>query len=116
MPKYISPEEVRAEQVTRMGNTLGSQFHELYNEFIWLNDKWREYTELFGTSPERINLLDRAAPRFFAFLQHALFEDTLLHIARLTDSPRSGGHHTLSIQRLPQLIDNPQLKADVSKR
>jgi hypothetical protein len=60
--------------------------------------KWGEYVELFGTKPSRIDLRNRAAGGFFRVVQDGLWEDVLLHVARLTDAPRSGGRANLTIR------------------
>ena len=53
--------------------------------------KWNDFVELFGTKETRIDLLNGSAPRFFRIVQNVLWEETLLHLARLTDSPDSVG-------------------------
>jgi hypothetical protein len=60
MPHYLDEDDVKRERLTAMGPHLGPVFHELANELAVLNDNWREYRELFGTSSERIDLLARA--------------------------------------------------------
>ena len=109
-----SPQEVQDEHLRVLGPDLGPVFHEIYVEVAWLYDKWREYRELFGTSPERIDLLQEAAGRFFGYVQTAIWEDVLLHISRLTDDPGSGKRTTLSVRRLPALIQDPALSTRVS--
>jgi hypothetical protein len=58
-------------------------------------------------------LLNDAAPEFFRIVQDTLWEDVLLHIARLTDSPQSVGQSNLSIRRLPESIHHAATKAIV---
>ncbi len=108
-----SPEDVERKHLRVLGPRLGPVFHGLYEEVAWLQDKWREFRELFGTSPQRIGLLEEAAGRFFGQVQNALWEDTLLHLSRLTDAPKIGGKSNLSVQQLPDLIDDPALKGRV---
>jgi hypothetical protein len=43
------------------------------------------YVALFGTSPEGIALLNRAAPRSFRVMQDSVWDDVLLHFCALTD-------------------------------
>jgi hypothetical protein len=101
-----SADETRQLAINAMGETLGRFYHALWNELAWLYLKWGEYVVLFGTKPSRIGLINRAAGEFFRIIQDGLWEDTLLHIARLTDSPRSAGKDNLSIRGLPSLIAN----------
>lgn len=109
---YKTPEEVKQQYVDSMGAELGRLFHELGNECSWLHWKWGEYVTLFGSKPERIDLLNAAAGAFFRIVQDCLWEDTLLHIARLTDPPESAGKKNLTLQRLPTLVV-PEVRAKV---
>ncbi len=113
MNRFISEDEVYNEMLATFGSDLGGVFHALYNEVVWLHDKWREYCELFETE-ERVELLNRAASRFFGSFQELLWEDILLHMARVTDSPKSAGKPSLTIRRLPDLISNIVLRHEVS--
>jgi hypothetical protein len=117
--QVLSPEEVRNQYVRVMGKKLGQLYDELRNELVWLHDKWREYRKLFGTSKERIDLLNKVAPFFFGYLQHTLFDDILLHLARLTDPPETGSgknrQENLTMRRLPQLIADTTFKSKVEK-
>ena len=108
MARTMTAEETQAEHVKHMGTSLGEQFNALWQEVAWLHLKWGEYDELFGKKPSRIQLLNNAAPRFFRVVEDVLWEDTLLHIARLTDpgqSPGKGKKANLTIQALPGLVD-----------
>ena len=113
MPRYLSSDDVRREQIEALGPELGPYFHELYVEVAWIRDKWREFQELFGTSPERIDILNGAASRFFGMVHNALWEDTLLHLSRLTDAAKMGKRENLTLYRLPALIEEPTLRVDV---
>jgi hypothetical protein len=105
MADIQSAAEVEQRYVEAMGPDLGAVQARLWNECAWLHLKWSEYVILFGTSRNRIDLLNRAAGPFIRIVQDALFEDALLHICRLTDSPRSAGRDNLTVERLPRLVD-----------
>lgn len=107
-------EEVQRSHIEAMGVELGSVYHALWNELVWLHRKWDEYVKLFGTKPSRIDLMNKVAPSFFRVVQDSLWEDTLLHVARLTDSPSTSGKNNLSIRQLPQLIDDKNLQDEVT--
>jgi hypothetical protein len=96
-----------------MGQELGALYSALWQEHSWLHAKWHEFVVLFGTKPERIDLLNQAAPAFFRQVQDMFWEEIVLHIARLLDSPVSVGKPNLSFRRLPLCIDAPDLKHDV---
>lgn len=116
MARYMDDDEAEAELTAAMGPELGAVVHQLSNELVAVLDDWREYRQLFGTSEKRIDLLARAANRFFGVLQETLFETTLLHIARLTDAPEPGRKPALTIRRLESLITDPVLRGSVSHR
>ena len=110
---HQTAEEARAEQVQVMGEQLGTLYHALWQEVVWLHAKWGEFVSLFGTKPSRIELLNKAAPGFFRIVQDMMWEDILLHIARLTDPPRTGGKTNLSIQSLSESVGNPATRNSV---
>jgi hypothetical protein len=72
--------------------------------------------QLFGAKESRIDLLNRAAPRFARLLQDSLWEDVLLHIARLTDPPKSMGKSNLSIQALAAHVGDQKVRAEIEER
>ncbi len=111
----MTAEESRQQAMDAMGEDLGRFYHALSNELAWLNLKWGEYKVLFGTRPSRIDLMNRAAGEFFRIVQDGLWEDALLHIARLTDSPQSMGKDNLSIRALPPLIRDPEIRRTVQE-
>ncbi len=115
MAEENTPGQAKAEHLEKLGPKLGPVYHALWEDFAWLRVKWAEYRQLFGTSPERIDLLNSAAGFFFRILQDTLWEDTLLHLARLTDSPDVGGKRNLTIRALPELCDDPFLRTTVSR-
>lgn len=120
MSREFTAEQVEQKYVLKMGPELGQLFACLYNETAWLYWKWGEYVGLFGTSEQRVNLLNKASGRFAKMLQDVLFEDTLLHIARLPTSlvigePRRsscGSCHMARTSRPPRLSSAPLLLAD----
>jgi hypothetical protein len=97
--------------IDAMGETLGCLYHSLWQEVAWAWGKWDEYLVLFGESEGRIAFLNQVAPAFFRHLQDSLWEDVLLHIARLTDRPSTAGSANLSVQRLPGSVDDPHVRA-----
>lgn len=104
MAENKNAEEVRQEHIEKLGPGLGKIYNSLWNELAWLHIKWNEYRELYGTSPKRINLLNSAAPLFFRIVQDNLWEEVLLSLTRLTDPPKSRGKGNLTINAIPELI------------
>jgi len=87
MGDYKTAEEVKTEIVTAFPLGCGELFYEIQNDITLLHVYWHDYRILFGTSPERIDLLQWAANSFFGFLEVTMRQDVLLRIARLTDNP-----------------------------
>lgn len=106
MSGYKRVDQCKTEHVQHMGGALGALFNSLYSDLVWLHIKWAEYVELFGTKPERVDLLNSAAPNFFGIMQGVLLENIILHVARLTDPPRSFGKHNLTIRALPAAVSS----------
>jgi AbiU2 len=113
---YHSPEEVGREHLKTLGPQLGPVYHALWNECLWLQFKWRQFLELYGTNQERIDLLNRTASQFFGLIQDTCWEDTLLHLSRLTDKPDFyGSKKTLTVQSLPALISEPEFSTEIQR-
>jgi hypothetical protein len=107
MGRYPASEEVDQEYLNAMGPELGRFYRLLSNECQALYVDWVEYKDLFGKNPERIDLLNEAAPEFFGRLQDTLWERTLLQVARLMDAPSSGvGKDNVTLRRLQDLVDS----------
>jgi hypothetical protein len=96
-------EEIRGDHIRLLGEQLGAVYHELYSEYYWLRLKWQEFVTLFG-SAARVDILNASAPAYFHMLQDTLSDDILMHLARLTDSPRSMGKSNLTFMALPELV------------
>ena len=111
----ISNEELNHARAQAMGAELGARYNVLWTQVVWLNAKWTEFVALYADSPERIDLLNEAAPYFFGQLQYTLWSDMLLHLARLTDSPRSAGKENFTIRGIQTVIRDGTLAADVEQ-
>ena len=110
MARNLTADEVRQEHLASMGPHLGPVYNALWNEVAWLHAKWHEYKELYGEKPPRLELLNRASGFFFRIVQDTLWENTLLHLARLTDPSRSAGRQNLTVLQLPSLVNDPGLR------
>lgn len=115
MNNELTADEVRTLHFNKLGPKLGPVYHELQNALGWLQVTWREYRELFGTSPERVNLANSAAALFFRLVHDALWKDILLSLCRLTDDPKSGEIATLTIKALPKLCNDQKLRDKISE-
>jgi hypothetical protein len=63
------------------------------------------YRQLFGTSEERVELLNRRAPAYFGIAQATLFDDVLSGIARITDKTVVCGKDNLVLRQLIEELD-----------
>ncbi len=115
MAENKTAEQVRDEHLQVLGPTLGPLYNALYNEVTWLHAKWNQYRILFAESPERIELLNGVAGFFFRVIQDVLWEDMVLHIARLTDQPKSAQKDNLTLLRLAAAVQAPALSREIEK-
>jgi AbiU2 len=86
----LDAEVVRQQHLDAFGAQLGPVYHDLYNQCAWLYVKWHQFVELYGTDPERISLLNHAGGLFFRIVHDIMWDDTLLHLCRLTDPASTG--------------------------
>lgn len=101
----------------KMPEELKDTYNELFQQVTWLHSKWELFCQLYASSKENVDLLNRSAPTFFATLQHILIDDALLTVSRLTDPQRTSGRDNLSLERLVNLIDEaayPELRANIN--
>ena len=115
MPREETPDQIRDSHINAMGPELGPIFHQLFHECAWLHMKWSEFRALYATSETRIALLNRAAGGFFRIVQIVMREGILLHLARLTDPPSSGGKPNLTLRRLPPLVEDASARLEVQQ-
>ena len=106
-------EQAREQNRIAMGPELGEFYSALWQQLVSLHRKWGEYVALFGTKPERLELLNQAGPSFFRTVQDCLWRDVLIHLARITDPPRSAGKDNLTIKRLPPLMTAPKKRSEL---
>ncbi|MGB9117101.1 hypothetical protein [Bradyrhizobium sp.] len=106
----MTGEELEKRNIAAMGDVAGKQYSLLNNEVAILHLYWKEYVELFGTNQKRVDRLNQAAPGFFRMLQTELFQTNILHLARLTDPPKTGKKENLSLQNLPEIVTDAGLK------
>ncbi len=110
---HRTAQEAKAECIRLMGDELGTIYAALWQEVAWVHRKWSNYVTLFGSKESRVDLLNDAAPAFCKLVQDSLWENVLLHIARLTDPPETAKKQNLTVQRISALVAQPDLKISV---
>jgi len=109
----ISAQEKRDLCIKDMGVELGGMYCDLNDHLLDILLVWRQYEQLFAVDQATVQLLNDVAPAFFGVIQAQLWDSVMLGISKLTDRPVSFGNKTLSIQALPDLVDDPKVKAEV---
>jgi hypothetical protein len=96
--------------IRNMPSEIRSVFTALQDEVIWLHAKWIIHRQLFGTSEERIDLLNDFGPDLFQIIYDSLLNDVLLTMSRLTDPAISFKKENLSLSRLTNMIEGTEDK------
>lgn len=96
-----------------MGPALGDLYFLLWQELSWLNRTHLEFNQLFASGNDHVDLMNRYGRDFFSLVERLLWHDLFLGLCRITDPPRSAGKDNLTVQRVPPLISDPSLMADV---
>jgi AbiU2 len=113
---YRTADEAKLQNIEKMGEALGTQFSAIWQELVQVNMALSEFVVLYGTKRSRVDILNEAASNFFYMTQQVLWESTMLHIARLTDPPNTGGRANLTIHNLAALIGDQALRATLKDR
>lgn len=106
----------RLSRMTQYESELGREFsmifHSLNNDWASALMRYKEFRELFGTA-ERVDLLNAIGSGLFWDVQQMSWSDLMLRLTRLTDPPKSAGKDNLTVQRLPGLCEDPDLKEEI---
>lgn len=96
----------------KLGREFSMIFHSLNNDWASALMRYKEFRELFGAT-ERVNLLNAIGSGFFWDVQQMFWSDLMLRLTRLTDPPKSAGKDNLTVQRLPDLCEDPDLRDEI---
>ncbi len=100
MTRNLSPDETLKEYQKVFPGQTGDLFYYLWTDVANLHLDWRNYRILYGTSVERIDLLNQTASSFFSRTEITLRHDILIRIMRLIDSAKTFGKDNASIRKL----------------
>lgn len=90
-------------------------FEELRTELIWLHGRWIIFDQLYGVSPERVEILNETAATYFRITQDVLLDDILIRIGRITDKPSTGKSENLSLGQIIRRLNNEMYPELVSR-
>jgi hypothetical protein len=116
MADYLGPEELLEHHKKALGPELGSLYNSLFNELSRLFTKWEQFETLFAAKPTRIDIMNQTAPLFFRIVEDLLWQDILLHIARMVDKTKTAGKENLSIRWFSEFVQDPSKKAEITRK
>ena len=104
---------------TGMPGPVAELWMVLYRETVWLHGRWIMYRQLFGTSQERIDVLNQSAGTFFQVLSQTLLHEVQLSLSKLGDPAESRGRkQNLTLRALQQAIATstqlPRLSTEIA--
>ena len=106
----ISPEETQREYIESFPGNTGALAHHIFCVLTSIHINFAEYRAIFGKR-ENFEVLNWAAPEFFARMHWTLLADVILAISRLTDPPDSVSK-SKSNASLHRLVKDLQAHAD----
>lgn len=114
-PRTQTAAELLTAKREKMPAELADLHFQLGQDVSWLHIDWIEFKKIFAASDRRVALLNATAGRFFARFERTSWDDTLLHLCRLTDPQKSSGRRNLTIKRLPPLVQSTELRSEVER-
>jgi hypothetical protein len=111
--RYQTAEESKQSHMQQMGPELGAQFSELWQRVVKVHVYWGEFIEMFGSKPERLEIMNGSAPAFFHMVQGELGDSILLQLSRITDKTEIGKRKNLTIRNLPGLMADESARTEV---
>jgi hypothetical protein len=85
---------------TRLPVPIQELWAELHSDVVWLHGRWIIYRQLFGTSKERVDLLNESAGTVTWILQQLLLHDVQLALSKIGDPAGTGAKTNLTLRRL----------------
>jgi hypothetical protein len=109
-----APTEEFAAGIAVFGPALGPAYQTLRNELAWLYVKWDQYLALFGSTAERMDLLNDIAPLFFRIAEDTLWDDILASVARVSGPAAVASGSAVTLRSLPDLVDDSAVRAEIT--
>ena len=108
--------EERNQLSDSLGAELGEILYLVEQELISLCYEWDLYKTLFGTSKERVEILNNALKGVAAVMENAIYDSILGCVARLTDKSRTGIHRNVSINSLCETCKKEGYLSDADQK
>lgn len=91
-------------------------FEPLHQKVLTVTFLWKNYVQVFASSPANIALLNNTANHFFGTVQRVMGNEISLSIFRLLDPATQAGKTNLTLQRLVDVVtaDDPSLGAGLA--
>ena len=100
--------EMHAKYRDRLGKKFGDVYFHVKNEWVDILVTWKQYENLFGCGPERVELMNKSGSMFFHMVQRHFFEATLLGLCRLSDPLKTLNKENLTVMLLCEFMDTPE--------
>lgn len=91
MPQMLDP---------RFPSSIQELWATLSADVVWLHGRWIIYRQLFGTSEDRVELLNEAAGTVTWIFQNLLLHDVQLSLSKIGDPAGTGSRQNLTLRRL----------------
>ena len=95
-----------------LGRRFSMIFDRLWSDWASALIRYEEFRELFGDA-ERVKLLNAIGGGLFRDVQQMSWSDLMLRLTRLTDPPKIAGKDNLTVNGLPDLCEDPDLRKEV---
>ncbi|AWZ20148.1 Hypothetical protein RAK1035_1437 [Roseovarius sp. AK1035] len=107
-----SAKEVEQARIDSLGPDFGPLFRHIETDLYSLRTLWRIYVSFFGTSKERVELLNKTSGLTAFVLEKTLFESALMALCRMTDPPnaRGGKNTNTTIRRFSSFLTDHAAK------
>ena len=115
MPLEMS-DTVEQEYQGKLGAEFGAVFNGLRNDWATGLVRFNEFRELFSKA-QQVELLNSiSGGGFIRDIQRILWDDLMLRVCRLTDPIQTAGKDNLTVKRLPDFCEEPELREEVQIR
>jgi uncharacterized protein (DUF2267 family) len=91
---------------SRFPGAIQDLWSTLKSEVVWLHGRWIVYRQLYGTSSERVDLLNRSASTFFYILQMTLLHDVQLSLSKISDPAGSGSRRNMTLDAFVEQLED----------